>query len=78
MSPFLVETFSWFLAHDLHVSSGNAAKMWPPSLPACLSSFTDWCLVHRQQSREQKNLVRDCPAREQLCGEQLVIEMKIP
>ena len=25
-----------------------------PSLPACLSSFTDWCLVHRQQSREQK------------------------
>ena len=26
-----------------------------PSLPACLSSFTDWCLVHRQQSREQKS-----------------------
>ena len=25
-----------------------------PSLPACLSSFTDWCLVHKQQSREQK------------------------
>ena len=25
-----------------------------PLLPACLSSFTDWCLVHRQQSREQK------------------------
>ena len=27
-----------------------------PLLPACLSSFTDWCLVHRQQSREQKKL----------------------
>ena len=26
-----------------------------PLLPACLSPFTDWCLVHRQQSREQKN-----------------------
>ena len=25
-----------------------------PLLLACLSSFTDWCLVHRQQSREQK------------------------
>ena len=21
---------------------------------ACLRSFTDWCIVHRQQSREQK------------------------
>ena len=27
-----------------------------PLLPACLSSFTDWCLVHRQQSREEKKL----------------------
>ena len=25
-----------------------------PLLLACLSSFTDWCLAHRQQSREQK------------------------
>ena len=25
-----------------------------PLLLACLSSFTDWCLVHRQQSRKQK------------------------
>ena len=28
-----------------------------PLLPACLSSFTDWCLVHRQQSREQKRIL---------------------
>ena len=27
-----------------------------PSLPACLSSFTDWCLVHKQESREQKKV----------------------
>ena len=26
-----------------------------PLLLACLSSFTDWCIVHRQQSREQKS-----------------------
>ena len=23
---------------------------------ACLRSFTDWCIAHRQQSREQKKL----------------------
>ena len=28
-----------------------------PCLLACLSSFTDWCIAHKQQSREQKNSV---------------------
>ena len=27
-----------------------------PLLLACLSSFTDWCIAHRQQSREQKKI----------------------
>ena len=44
MSLFLVETFSRFLAHDLHVSGGNAIKMWPPLLDLlypCLRPVTD-------------------------------------
>ena len=39
-----METFSQFLAHDLHVSGGNAIKMWPPlldSLYPCLRPVTD-------------------------------------
>ena len=44
MSSFLVDTFAQFLAHDLHVSGGNASKMWPPlldSLYPCLRPVTD-------------------------------------
>ena len=39
-----METFSRFLAHDLHVSGGNAIKMWPPlldSLYPCLRPVAD-------------------------------------
>ena len=32
-----------------------------PLPPACLTSFTDLCLVHRQQSREQKKIFA-CPS----------------
>ena len=40
-----------------------------PLLLACLSSFTDWCIVHRQQSREQKKtlIVLEPKADDDLC-----------
>ena len=31
-----------------------------PLLLVCLSSFTDWCLVHRKQSHEQKKRCGGC------------------
>ena len=44
---FLVVVFAWF----------GLVSLLSLCFFACLRSFTDWCIAHRQQSREQKNCV---------------------
>ena len=43
---FLVVVFAWF----------GLVSLLSLCFFACLRSFTDWCIAHRQQSREQKKI----------------------